>query len=390
MEWIVTGNVYDETWRRLMALSNVDLAIDEIILRHGAPESNAHAANYQKQAKQMRACILQAREYFDAATSSSLFTSPNHLYYGCIALASMSMLLLGNGEKSLDVLRRNSKNGHHGLDFTTGCSAKDASVGLNIVEKTYAKVLPNGHFSNWYSTLPKVAPKFAIQTRKQGSGSIIGFDRFGGEELLEFVKLTNSKRSVLDLLKYFPDLAKDFQRYGVSVTHSRSEIAVQLVDNHVTSVKWVLHGIQPLELRDSLLERFAIDANEHYRISTTFEDGTNSGLITLDNSGERIPFRYSWPSSRDTLDHTTISYADDVRTHEIVDCYVVAYQLSMLARYFPDLWVGCLESQCKAAKLIEQAIEILCMKVPALTLSLVSREPIIVSTHREPWRIAFR
>ena len=86
------------------------------------------------------------------------------------------------------------------------------------------------------------------------------------------------------------------------------------------------------------------------------------------------------------MNHDTISYADILPTHEIIDLYLVAYQLSMLSRYFPDIWVRCIESQCRAAKLIERATEIIAKKFAVLTLSMLRGEETVISTHREPWK----
>jgi hypothetical protein len=105
MEWITTLDVHRETWRRLREFANPEFATEAIASVHGAGNSRT-TADYRKQAVQIRASILQASEYFDAARSSSLVTSPNHVYYGLISLASAVMLLLGDGESSFDFLRK--------------------------------------------------------------------------------------------------------------------------------------------------------------------------------------------------------------------------------------------------------------------------------------------
>ena len=97
------------------------------------------------------------------------------------------------------------------------------------------------------------------------------------------------------------------------------------------------------------------------------------------------PIQFQFPDSREAMDHSTISYADHVEMFEIVDLYLVAYQLSMLSRYFPDLWVKCIESQCLSAKLISRATEIIGRKFPILCLSLLNGEKTVISTHRQPW-----
>lgn len=124
MRWIVTDNIYADTWRNILEFANIDLALDAIQRRHGPAQSKSQKANYLKQAEHVRVCALQAKEYFDAARSSSLFTSPNHAYYGAVSLASLCMLLLGDGRNSLDFLRSDKRNNHHGLDLKIGCTSR--------------------------------------------------------------------------------------------------------------------------------------------------------------------------------------------------------------------------------------------------------------------------
>jgi hypothetical protein len=133
------------------------------------------------------------------------------------------------------------------------------------------------------------------------------------------------------------------------------------------------------------LEEFSVTPRFADALKFDGPDNGRSGIVSIQfKEGEEIGFR--WPNSRDTMNHDSISYAGMPETHEIVDLYLVAYQLSMLSRYFPDIWVRCIESQCRAAKLIERATGIIARKLPILTLSMLSGEETVVSTHREPWK----
>lgn len=98
MEWITSENTYEESWRRLLEFANVELAMEAISGFHGEPTKST-LPNYRKQAEQARVALLQAREYFEAAKASSLYTQPNHLYYGSVALSTACMLIRGDGTK---------------------------------------------------------------------------------------------------------------------------------------------------------------------------------------------------------------------------------------------------------------------------------------------------
>jgi len=96
MEWILTDDIRRETWRRILEFANQELALEAIVRLQGPSNDGSTQSNYNKQARQVRVCVLQAKEYFDAAEASSLYTSPNHAYYGAISLASTMMLIFGD------------------------------------------------------------------------------------------------------------------------------------------------------------------------------------------------------------------------------------------------------------------------------------------------------
>jgi len=159
------------------------------------------------------------------------------------------------------------------------------------------------------------------------------------------------------------------------------------MENGTEIHQWRVHGCRTTGERDALLNKFKINAKDSDRVTWTgLEDNFLSGIITiaLDNIGRT---EFSWPTSRDNMNHDSISYANIEDTHEIVDLYLLSYQLSMLSRYFPDIWVSCIESQCKAAKLIERTVSLIVKKLPILTLTMLAGEETVISTHLAPWRI---
>src|SRR5205814_5857594 len=97
MEWIVTRDVFRETWRRLKEFANQDIATDAITSLHGPAPDRKTEANYRKQAAQMRMCILQAEEYFRSSNIVTVYTRPTLIYYGLTSLAPAVMLLRRDG-----------------------------------------------------------------------------------------------------------------------------------------------------------------------------------------------------------------------------------------------------------------------------------------------------
>ncbi len=388
MEWIVTDDIRRETWRRLFEFANIDLAIEAIAARHGTPKNSSEKENYKKQAQQVRVCVLQAKEYFDAAESSSLFTSPNHAYYGAISLASMMMLLLGDGRKALDVLRRDNKNNHHGLGFSTGCDAKRAATGLTLLDETRVEILQQGHFANWYQSLPPTEQTHGLHITASLSSANRSWRPTGQYEIPKLDKLVGKKLAVTDLLKYFPDLSSDLYRARINVARSRvtHQIEMSIPGNSISNV-WYLHGAASVTERDAIVSGFEIEPAFVSYMTRNMDDALRGGVIRISWPVAAATPTFHWPSGRDTMNYDTFYYADKVDTPELVDMYLVAYQLSMTARYFPDIWISCIESHCKAAKLIEAVVELIKKKLPILALSAVTPGGVTISTHLEPWKL---
>lgn len=387
MRWIVTDDIYVETWRRLLEFANIELTLEEIARRHSPPATKSARQNYSKQASQARVCVLQAKEYFDAARSSTLFTSPNHAYYGAVALASLMLLVLGDGTKSLDYLRTDNRNNHHGLNLSNGCSSRTATEGFTLLEQTQAEVLQHGHFGNWYRVLPERGNVYANIRKSQGQGETasVNYLPAGGYNVPSYQSIQGQKFSILSLLKYLPDLDSELLRFGLATSRSRTTHEISAAADGEVVHTWRIHGCRTSEERDELLSKFSVVPRYSDALSCIGTDDTTGGIVRL---AFRTPaaIGFTWPPCRETLSHDTISYADAPETHEVVDLYLVAYQLSMLSRYYPDIWVSFIESHCKGAKLVERATELLIKKLPILVLSMLSTEETVISTHRAPWK----
>jgi hypothetical protein len=391
MVWITTDNVSAEAWRHLLEYANHDLAVEAIIEKHGRPDKKT-LANYSKQAHQLRAAILQAREYFDAAEHTSLITSPNHLYYGLVSLCSAIMLLHGDGTKSLDMLRKNKENNHHGLDFSTSVNSSSCKDGLNILSNSFTSVRKDGFFHQWYSVLPASSPVYGliIKLSPGGNGGSIDRGQVGTEDNKNIQAIIGHKASLLELLTHLPDLNTSLKSYGVAVPSSRADFKITVrAPDDVLNYEWRIHGAASPDLLQSILNRFVLPGEHASKLTTRIYESGHSCIVNLARNISDEQFRFSYPSYRETINNELIMYGDKhLDTLEIVDAYLTAYGLSMLSRYFPDIWVSCLESHCKAAKLIEKLVFTLTQKAPVLTLALMHSDDFVISTHRAPWQSA--
>jgi hypothetical protein len=381
MEWITCENTYEESWRRLLEFANNELAFELIESRFGAA-TNKTKKNYLKQAEQARVSLLQAKEYFEAARNSSLFTQPNHVYYGAVALSTACMLLRGSGDYSLDSLRKNTKNAHHGLTFSTGANSKSASQGVHLLENSFIRIAANGHFSNWYRTLNKKQAVCSLLVTKKGNATNTVFRENGEFVIPEFGEIEGESISLVGLIKRIPDIHRDLSRYGILVPAARGEHKITY-DKAESSVhhKFTFHASPSEDTLKEVLEQFNSDGKVYFCFDHYVN--TTSAIVTTNKIEPSAMFNY--PNSRETLDHRIIYFAEDTNTPEIVDLFGISYALSMLSRYYPDLWISFLESHCKGSKLVESVIQTLILKIPNLMLNEISDQNYVISNHRPFW-----
>lgn len=379
MEWITTPNISAEAWRRLLEYANIDLTVEAIARRHGSASNNSLQSNYKKQASHIRVAILQTREYFSAAEKSTLFTSPNHLYYGMVALATAMMLLRGDGEFALDYLRKDAKNRRHGLEFSTNATSGTCHQNLRLLSDTHVSVEDFGHFRCWYRTIPTHSCVRGILKRQCGAGELRSTRILGRETTLSDHQILGKKWDLMSLLRYFPDLYQELRRYGESIIATRVDYEIQIADSEsLICFTWNLHDCKSQEDFEAILSQF----KALVPFCCDGPHNSTSGIISI--QGRSDSFKFEFPSIRETLNNEQLMYAKSLNTHEFVDAYLVAYGLSMLSRYYPDLWIRCIESHCKAAKLIERVVAILMDKAPVLALKLISDQEIVISNHRPP------
>jgi hypothetical protein len=238
--------------------------------------------------------------------------------------------------------------------------------------------------------LPRISPIYGLVIRSSGpQGSTKDVEEVGHVPTPAFEDLVGEKNSLRELIKFLPDLSRDLGRYAIDTPRSRSDYRVEHVvpvpfdPKAATAVthKWILHAAWSDADRETLLGKFAVDPQFANRLVILRHHGGRSAQLTLTQQSTEV-LGLRWPNMRDSLDHESIMYAELHDKHEIVDLYLIGYQLSMLARYFPDLWINSLESQCRASKIIERAIDVIVRKFPILVLSTLTRGGMLISTHR--------
>lgn len=385
-EWITVEKPSLEVWRRLFEFCNQEIATNAIAEIHGGP-SVKDRANYRKQADQIRVAILQAKEYFDAAERATVFTRANHLFYGTVSLCSAVMLLRGGGDKSLDRLRSSPLNRSHGLGFSLGANAASCALDVNLLALSFVEIQTQGFFQLWASELPSFEEVYATMTEIRGSSKSSNKRVAGLHKLTPVRTLAGQKFTLLELLSSQPDLFVELQRIGIAPVGSRVSFDVEIVrgEGLLTKAKldWRLHGANNEADLFKILEEFRFPPALVPQVHVIHLDGS-AGCQILVSIDDISNSDFKFPGIRETLTGVHVSYAT-ANIHQLAEAYMLAYGLSMLSRYFPDIWVKTIESRCKSAQMIEWFLAVLASRIPRLCLSLLSSAHIVVSTNRAPW-----
>jgi hypothetical protein len=387
LEWITTNDPDREAWLRLMEFSNTDLACESLSAIHGPPKSGSEERNYRKQASQIRASLLQAKEYFDASRSSSAITAANPLYYGAYSLASAVMLLRGKGDRALDFLRRAPKSNSHGLGFTTSVgTAAAAAQSLNLLKLSWVQVRPTGHLRNWYETLPSVESSYGVVTihREDGSQRTL-MAEVAQSSLLSAAALVGVKENLLGLCQRLPDLVRDLRRFGAVGITSRCNVELEFTPDKARVISWRFHGAGTNEGMLEILGQFQFDYRFEELFSCGYQEDATDCLVRAVLKPPPPFVKFESPHTRLDAHGELYAFAQDNRTPEFLDAYLIAYGLSMLSRYYPDLWVSCLESHGRASTTVELVVSVLQRKLPVLTLELLLGHRLIFTPDRAPW-----
>ena len=149
---IPSDNLSKTCWARIRRFHNVSFVVECIRELHSIPKKQE--ANARKQAEQIRYCLIQAKEYFDASLAVTLATKPVLLYYSTMSLALAEILLKQDGMSSLDKAR--GEHAHHGLELRIDPSNKEHDHSLRSTAGSLRAVPPScngkrfGTFELWH------------------------------------------------------------------------------------------------------------------------------------------------------------------------------------------------------------------------------------------------
>ena len=353
-------------WAGLRRFHNTPFVTDRICRIQRVPEK--HQKNAEKQATQIRYCLQQAREYYDAASVVTLATQPNLYYYSMMSLALAEVLFKQDGTSSLDKAREHHK--HHGLELRTNSLPKDRRELADTAAALRAVPLCDSHgngfgtFELWHRTAREM-PLVGEKTVLRGPLKEVGADILFGALDARLQRISTTGLSLLDCLRALPGMINFLRQHGVAPRTMRARLEGQWEDGAPPEKReftlWIHPGDPGLIsefLGNLLFDPNAIDAIEYRE---------------LPNGG-----RAKWTGRvlKATIPHVTSWNEKDVYfwpsaepLNEFGYFYVALYIVGNYARYFPDHWLHDVENSTPLALAVEELIRVAKFRVPLLALS---------------------
>lgn len=283
------SNLRDYCWSHLRDFHNVAYCRDLLIRLHKIPLK--HKKNAEKQAEQIRFCLSQAKEYFDASQAVSISTKPVLLYYSIMHLALAEILFKQSGDSSLDRARHEHR--HHGLSEKISNSNKhDASLkeaatalGAKPMIKLNKRI---GTFELWHRTareLPIIGKWENVFTGQHAFRAVLS----GVDERLPLV--TNSGLTLLDCFRNLPCMITYLNRHGIVSNLIRATCRVIEQQNKEYQIVIIIHpdNKNSLDLFYSNI-KFAAAAFDRIQI-----EERSSGIILRIQSSAEAPAFFHMP-----------------------------------------------------------------------------------------------
>jgi hypothetical protein len=212
-------------WSRLRRFLHISEVEERIFHLHRLEARQR--ANARKQATQIRRCLIQAQEYFEAASAVSLATKSVLFYYCIMSLALAEVLLKQSGMSSLD--RAREQNKHHGLSFSVSGRPRDGQMleqtagWLVAVPLVRPSGEPFGTFALWHHSsreTPLVGPRRRYPAT---GGASTGPEIILSGANVPLRPLPSGGISLVECLRNLPGMMGAVAQFGVEQTLSEHE-----------------------------------------------------------------------------------------------------------------------------------------------------------------------
>ncbi|MDN7910147.1 YaaC family protein [Burkholderia cepacia] len=366
-----TADVGKYAWGRLAHFQNVEAVTREIMELHRLPER--HRTNARRQATQLRQCLMQAREYYEAARAVSLATRPVLLYYSAMSLALAEVLMKQSADSRLEKLRE--FHGCHGLQLSmanTVAPGDELEIAIAAL-RAKPQTAPDGSARGTFEVWRRSSRELPIIGRYTQTHPTVGMTTSGIRALMSGTDVEPDPYpinglSLLDILQGLPQMAEILTTYGIKPKLVRSTCEAMFgAENQDPILSIIVHPSLPDAMTDFMnLVRFAPRGLHRIEIAE-YPSGVHLKIPLTDDVAGHLPWSIctdvanTWFSSRNEF------------LNEFGLLYVALHIAGNFARYYPDKWLAHIEVSSPLALVIDRLTDVAFERVPLLVASELTR-----------------
>lgn len=361
-------DVENFAWRRLSQFQNIEFTAQQICRLHKLDKKQL--PNAKKQAEQIKFCLTQAKEYFEASKVVTLATKPVLQYYCIMSLALAEILLKQSADSRLAALR--ASHNCHDLTFSiTADPGAHESLAETLI-KLYAKPQvgsngkPKGTFEVWRRSAREY-PLAGYFVERHGAATSTDFRTLFGPEDCPPPQLSSKGINLHQCLTNLPYMADAMARWGVQLRMVRAKVSREWEpSSRKSTTRIIVHPTSQdlLEAFGNLCKLCPSLVNE-----LRFTELPSGYILDWDDSG-----RYM------CLPHSTCINSEDTyftcsseNLGEFGYLYLSLHMLGNYARYYPDQWIKHIEVCSPLASVADDLCRNAITRLPLLSLSELSR-----------------
>ena len=365
-------DIQNYAWSRFDLYRNIDLCTQTISTLHSLPKNQIQ--NAKKQAEQIKYCLTQAKEYFDAAKNASPATKPVLLYYSIMSLALTEILLKQTAATSrLEALRQH--HNCHGLQFVLNKKpeVKDsldvASSNISAKPQLKSNIGPVGTFEVWKRSAREY-PLGGYHLINFPSSSQTTYQSLLSPSDIPPPPLPKKGITLYECLVELPNMADLLRSFNLELNMVRSHVKSEQTGLSSDSKKFlIIHPQNP-----NLIDKFNNLITAHPSAINFIEINEMPGsgyILTLLDQINNSPINF--PHSICTSDKNIYSSCSTYNLGEFGFTHAAMHMCGNFARYYPDIWLKHIEHKSPLYMAIDQLCNQSFDRIPLPMLSELTR-----------------
>jgi len=398
----VSENPYEEIWRQLYYFTDVESVNEKIRKRFNLTEKE-QKDQPKKRAQKIAYSIIQAHNYFKAASQVDVSVKPNLIYYGISSLANTVIEYNNDGKFSRDDLKEKKQEKHHGLDdmfsfksLKKYATLQDILKNISCVihtepQKTYKSYglladveydeenvelkKPYGHFKNFYNS---IVPE-CVFTEKNLHNGLLESDLFYIDKP-NIEDLISRKFDLITMFGFLPDMIQQLPDNLIfsNLCQGFTVWDVYLARQNQDEESGVENQVE-YETINFYINMLSTEKNEYFKNLYS----RNKAIQIVNKYTTNLHFSY------DSRLESENSYLPDMvqdlfgkiyficnaeeYIQELANIYICFFCTGMLCRYYPDYWMHWIEKNVGFKHLMETLCSIAIRKFPNLILNQLTQ-----------------